>query len=109
MSRFAQFYSGAKKIRKKNQSFSNNHTCACSRQNNSGTTIDLEAKFIQSLEKVFEITLQHKAVLGLQYEDQNHVRKIYRNAVVCVNNTVIFFSQAFGLRTVSQALLCVVK
>ena len=42
-------------------------------------------------------------------QDQNLVRKRYRNAVVRVNNTVNFSAQDFGLVTVSQALLCVVK
>ena len=79
-----------RKLGKTNQSFSNNHTCVCSRWNNSGTTIDLEARFIQSLEKVLKITFQHKAALGLQYEDQNLVRKSYHNTVVRVNNTVTF-------------------
>ena len=36
-----------------------------------------QLRFIRSLEKVLEITLQHKAVLGVQYEDQNLVKKKY--------------------------------
>ena len=58
--------------------------CVQGETTHAGTTIDLEARFIQSLDKVLEITLQHKAVLGLQYEEQNIVRKRYRDAVVRV-------------------------
>ena len=50
----------------------------------------LKKRLIQSLDKVLTITFQHKAALGLQYEDQNHARKSYRNSVVRVNNTVTF-------------------
>ena len=78
MSSSAQFYSGAKKIRKKIASLSTIIPPACV---HGETTQEprsiLKKRLIQSLDKVLKITFQHKAVLiGLQYEDQNFTRKI---------------------------------
>ena len=69
----------------------------------------LKKRLVQSFDKVLKITFQHKAALGLQYEAQNLVRKscriIYTNDCI----TVSFSARDFGLRTVRQAMLCVVK
>ena len=54
-----------RKLEKTSQSVNNNPTYACSCWNNSGTTIDLEKRLVQSLDKVLKITFQHKAALGL--------------------------------------------
>ena len=67
-----------RKLRKTNKSCSNNHTCTCSRWNNSGTTIDLGTKTDNSgttidlgtktvsvpRQGAKDYTLQHKAALG---------------------------------------------